>query len=164
MRSGSLAWAAALGCLLAVPVQADAPTLTLPLDCVLGQSCYIEDYVDADPTEGQQDYTCGLKSREGHRGTDIGLLSFEAMQMGVNVLAAASGVVDAVRDGVTDVAVTSDNRENIKGQECGNGIRIDHFLLSPLCADMLRDCQIDRDVRGRDKPSDHVPIWVELDI
>lgn len=46
--------------------------------------------------------------------------------MGVNVLAAASGVVDAVRDGVTDVAVTSDNRENIKGQECGNGIRIDH--------------------------------------
>ncbi|MEX3315236.1 exodeoxyribonuclease III [Sulfitobacter sp. PS-8MA] len=45
-----------------------------------------------------------------------------------------------------------------------NGIRIDHFLLSPACADRLRDCQIDRDVRGRDKPSDHVPIWVELDI
>ena len=33
-----------------------------------------------------------------------------------------------------------------------NGIRIDHFLLSPACADMLRDCQIDRDVRGQDKP------------
>ncbi|MEO9630519.1 MAG: exodeoxyribonuclease III [Sulfitobacter sp.] len=45
-----------------------------------------------------------------------------------------------------------------------NGIRIDHFLLSPIVADRLRDCQIDRDVRGRDKPSDHVPIWVELDI
>ena len=44
-----------------------------------------------------------------------------------------------------------------------NGIRIDHFLLSPACADMLRDCQIDKDVRGRDKPSDHVPVWVELD-
>ena len=44
-----------------------------------------------------------------------------------------------------------------------NGIRIDHFLLSPACADMLRDCQIDRDVRGREKPSDHVPVWVELD-
>ena len=43
-----------------------------------------------------------------------------------------------------------------------NGIRIDHFLLSPIVADRLRDCQIDRDVRGRDKPSDHVPIWVEL--
>lgn len=45
-----------------------------------------------------------------------------------------------------------------------NGIRIDHFLLSPACADMLRDCQIDRDVRGRDKPSDHVPVWIDLDI
>ena len=45
-----------------------------------------------------------------------------------------------------------------------NGIRIDHFLLPPTVADRLRDCQIDRDVRGRDKPSDHVPIWVELDI
>ncbi len=45
-----------------------------------------------------------------------------------------------------------------------NGIRIDHFLLSPTVADRLRDCQIDRDVRGRDKPSDHVPIWVELAI
>ena len=43
-----------------------------------------------------------------------------------------------------------------------NGIRIDHFLLSPECADLLQDCQIDRDIRGREKPSDHVPIWVEL--
>jgi len=28
----------------------------------------------------------------------------------------------------------------------------------------LVDCQIDKDVRGREKPSDHVPVWVELDI
>ena len=44
-----------------------------------------------------------------------------------------------------------------------NGIRIDHFLLSPVCADWLRDCQIDKDVRAGDKPSDHVPVWVDLD-
>lgn len=43
-----------------------------------------------------------------------------------------------------------------------NGIRIDHFLLSPECADLLEDCQIDREVRGREKPSDHVPVWVRL--
>jgi len=43
-----------------------------------------------------------------------------------------------------------------------DGIRIDHFLLSPECADLLVDCQIDKEVRGREKPSDHVPIWVEL--
>ncbi len=44
-----------------------------------------------------------------------------------------------------------------------HGIRIDHFLLSPSCADLLKDCRIDREVRGKDKPSDHVPVWVELD-
>lgn len=43
-----------------------------------------------------------------------------------------------------------------------NGIRIDHFLLTPDCADMLVDCQIDSAIRGREKPSDHVPVWVEL--
>ena len=44
-----------------------------------------------------------------------------------------------------------------------DGIRIDHLLLTPEAADLLRDCQIDRDVRGREKPSDHVPVWIELD-
>lgn len=44
-----------------------------------------------------------------------------------------------------------------------DGIRIDHFLLTPQAADLLIDCQIDRDIRGREKPSDHVPIWITLD-
>lgn len=44
-----------------------------------------------------------------------------------------------------------------------DGIRIDHFLLTPQCADLLRDCRIDAEIRGHDKPSDHVPVWVELD-
>lgn len=44
-----------------------------------------------------------------------------------------------------------------------DGIRIDHILLSPQAADLMRDCQIERAVRGGDKPSDHVPVWVELD-
>lgn len=45
-----------------------------------------------------------------------------------------------------------------------DGIRIDHFLLTPQAADLLVDCQIDKEIRGREKPSDHVPIWVELDL
>ncbi len=48
--------------------------------------------------------------------------------------------------------------------ERGDGIRIDHFLLTPQCADLLRDCRIDAHVRGREKPSDHVPVWIELDL
>jgi len=43
-----------------------------------------------------------------------------------------------------------------------NGIRIDHMLLTPQCADLMLDCDIDAEVRGREKPSDHVPLWVEL--
>lgn len=43
-----------------------------------------------------------------------------------------------------------------------DGIRIDHFLLTPQCADLLQDCWIEKEVRGREKPSDHVPVWVEL--
>lgn len=45
-----------------------------------------------------------------------------------------------------------------------DGIRIDHFLLSPQAADLLTDCQIDAFTRAKDKPSDHVPIWVDLDL
>lgn len=47
--------------------------------------------------------------------------------------------------------------------ERNNGIRIDHLLLSPQAADLLQDCQIDKQVRAGDKPSDHVPIWITLD-
>ena len=45
-----------------------------------------------------------------------------------------------------------------------NGIRIDHALLSPQAADLLRGCVIHKDVRGWDKPSDHVPLVVELEV
>ncbi|MEM8631763.1 MAG: exodeoxyribonuclease III [Pseudomonadota bacterium] len=43
-----------------------------------------------------------------------------------------------------------------------DGIRIDHILMTPQCADLMTDCAIDAHVRGRQKPSDHVPVWVEL--
>lgn len=45
-----------------------------------------------------------------------------------------------------------------------DGIRIDHLLLSPHAADRLVDAGIDRHVRSWDKPSDHVPVYVDLDI
>lgn len=43
-----------------------------------------------------------------------------------------------------------------------NGIRIDHALLSPQAADRLRTCGIEKQVRGWDKPSDHVPVIIDL--
>jgi exodeoxyribonuclease III len=44
------------------------------------------------------------------------------------------------------------------------GIRIDHLLLSPQAADRLAAAGIDRFTRAWEKPSDHVPVWVELDV
>ena len=45
-----------------------------------------------------------------------------------------------------------------------NGIRIDHLLLSPQAADRLVRVDIDKHVRAWEKPSDHVPLVVELDL
>jgi exodeoxyribonuclease-3 len=45
-----------------------------------------------------------------------------------------------------------------------HGIRIDHALLSPQAADRLRGVQIHREVRSWEKPSDHVPLTIELDL
>jgi len=44
-----------------------------------------------------------------------------------------------------------------------HGIRIDHVLLSPQAADRLIAAGIDKFTRGWEKPSDHVPVWVELE-
>jgi exodeoxyribonuclease-3 len=45
-----------------------------------------------------------------------------------------------------------------------NGLRIDHLLLSPRAADRLQGTGIDKHVRSWEKPSDHVPVYVDLAI
>jgi exodeoxyribonuclease-3 len=44
------------------------------------------------------------------------------------------------------------------------GFRMDFLLLSPTLAARLRATGVDRDYRGRDKPSDHAPVWVDLGV
>ncbi len=43
-----------------------------------------------------------------------------------------------------------------------HGIRIDHILMSPQAADKLNHCEIERYTRGWEKPSDHVPVYIDL--
>jgi len=50
------------------------------------------------------------------------------------------------------------------GWQRDQGFRIDHLLLSPLAADALKSCGVDKEHRGREKASDHTPAWVELNI
>ena len=43
-----------------------------------------------------------------------------------------------------------------------HGFRIDHLLLSPELADRMIAAGVDKEYRGREKASDHTPVWVEL--
>ena len=43
-----------------------------------------------------------------------------------------------------------------------HGIRIDHLLINSFGADKIKDCQIDRSLRGKNKPSDHTPIFASF--
>ena len=42
------------------------------------------------------------------------------------------------------------------------GVRIDHWLLSPQAADRLQSCEIDKTPRGKEKASDHTPVFLEI--
>ncbi len=119
--------AVALMLLSAAHVGADelAPRFGLPMNCVPGEDCWIVNYVDLDPGPGARDYTCGPRTYDGHKGTDIAIRDLVAMGEGVEVRAAASGVVKAVRDGMPDLGIESGD-EVLEGRDCGNGLVIDH--------------------------------------
>jgi exodeoxyribonuclease-3 len=74
------------------------------------------------------------------------------------------GLTDAIRAGsdAADLFTFWDYQAGAWAKD--DGIRIDHLLLSPQAADRLSDAGIDRHVRSWDKPSDHVPVYVDLDI
>ncbi|HKS85289.1 MAG TPA: exodeoxyribonuclease III [Pseudolabrys sp.] len=74
------------------------------------------------------------------------------------------GLTDAVR-AVSDAADLYTFWDYQAGAwQKDDGIRIDHLLLSPQAADKLIAAGIDRHVRGWEKPSDHVPVYVDLNI
>ncbi len=72
--------------------------------------------------------------------------------------------------GLTDAVRAVDDRGGIYtfwdyqagAWQKNNGIRIDFLMLSPEAADRLVEAGVDRHVRAWEKPSDHVPVWVEL--
>ena len=73
------------------------------------------------------------------------------------------GLADAIRqaDGVGVHYTFWDYQRGAWDKD--HGIRIDHLLLSPQAADRFKSAGVDRRERGKEKPSDHVPVWVELD-
>lgn len=111
---------------LAAPVAAGDLSLSSPIDCDLNGPCYIQQYVDHDPSEKASDFTCSGLSYDGHKGTDFALPTYDMITEGVDVLASASGTVAGIRDGMKDARYSSDRDAEIKGRECGNGVVLRH--------------------------------------
>jgi exodeoxyribonuclease-3 len=74
------------------------------------------------------------------------------------------GLTDAVRAGSDQAGLYTFWDYQAGAWQKNNGIRIDHVLLSPQAVDRLVGAQIDRHVRAWEKPSDHVPVVVDLAI
>lgn len=100
----------------------DRPVLDLPVDCEMGERCYIQSHVDRDPGPGFADFTCGSLSYDGHKGVDFRVATFAEMEKGVDIIAAAAGKVRATRDGVDDLGAQSFPA----GKDCGNAVVLTH--------------------------------------
>ena len=107
------------------PRPAAAQSFALPIDCSVGPTCKVQNYVDWDAGPGAADPMCGPLTYQGHDGLDFRAPASMAAR-GVAVLAPAAGVVTAVRDGEADGAFLRGGASAITGRDCGNGLRIDH--------------------------------------
>jgi exodeoxyribonuclease-3 len=74
------------------------------------------------------------------------------------------GLTDALRANTDDAGLYTFWDYQAGAWQKNNGIRIDHMLLSPQATDRLVTAGIDKHVRAWEKPSDHVPVWIELDL
>jgi Peptidase family M23 len=118
--------AALLSLLLTAPATAQEIRLGLPVACEIGHTCFIQHYVDRDPSPAAKDYQCGTVTYDGHDGVDFRVPTKAAMRAGVDVVAAAAGKVLRTRDGVEDVSITGRGRASVENTECGNGALVDH--------------------------------------
>ena len=75
----------------------------------------------------------------------------------------SQGWTDAIRHLHPDEVIYTfwDYFRNAYGRNAG--LRIDHFLLSPQLAPLLKKAEVDKHVRGWEKSSDHAPVWIEID-
>ena len=104
----------------AIVIAANTPTLQFPVKCTFNKDCWILEYPDVDNTSDGHDYKGGKRTTNRHLGTDIIIKNFDEMKKGVPVLAAAGGIVTAVRDGVIDINVKEIGINTVDKIGCGN--------------------------------------------
>lgn len=107
---------------------ADSPRLSPPLVCDPAEICVIQQYPDADPGPGARDFSGGPLSYDGHQGTDFRVADYADLTDAPPVLAPAPGRVLRLRNDVPDGTFS-------EGQDCGNGLVLDHGdgLTTQLC-------------------------------
>jgi len=116
----------ALGFTASISAEDEPPKFLFPVDCVLGQNCWIARYMDRAAGTAKADYACQSKTQDKHNGTDIALADVGVMQAGVAVKAAAAGRVIALRNGMPDIVVTDERSKTIQKQGCGNVLIVGH--------------------------------------
>lgn len=100
--------------------------LAWPVACTVGETCFVQHYVDHGSAGVAKDYRCGTVTYAGHNGTDIRILTMDDERRGVDVLAAAAGRVLRVRDNMDDVSAAVVGRGSVRDRECGNGLVVSH--------------------------------------
>lgn len=103
------------------PALAQEPALSLPVDCTLGQDCFLQQTVDAAPGAEAADYRCGHLTYDGHTGSDFRV----PPGIEVPVTAVADGRVLRTRDGEPDRRFAEPLRVS-GGRDCGNGAIVAH--------------------------------------
>lgn len=101
--------------------------LELPVDCEIGPVCVVQHFVDMAPGPAFQDHTCGSLTYDGHDGVDIRTLTHAQMEDGVDVVAAAPGIVRLIRDGMADKTIRDEaDFRAIDRRNSGNTVDIAH--------------------------------------
>jgi exodeoxyribonuclease-3 len=98
-----------------------------------------------DPVGWREDALCRIESREKYRAL-------------VNL-----GLTDALRVLNPEPHLYSFWDYQAGRWQRGEGLRIDHLLLSPPVADRLTASGVDKVPRGWERASDHTPVWCEIE-
>ena len=93
--------------------------MALPVDCDLDTQCYIQQFMDHDPSSGASDMRCGPLTYDGHTGTDFAIATHWLIRM-------VRTSLQALRDWIPGIAYTPARASELDGKECGNGVVIAH--------------------------------------
>ena len=103
----------------------DRPSFSNPVQCNLGENCWVQNLVDFDNGPAHSDPFCGPATYNGHKGTDIRVATIGELEAGIPIRAMADGIVLGLRNTMPDRLVENDGDvKKIKGKECGNGVFI----------------------------------------